>query len=351
VIEVEAPARICFFGDHQDYLGLPVIAGTIDRKINLIAIPNKKSKYVIHLLDLNKEITIDLHEKLNEIQSEDYYRSGLWVLQQKGAEFSQGYDIEISGTIPVNAGVSSSSALVVAWLRFLNQAQVQPQNVSNEQIGKWAYEAEVEYFNQSGGIMDQYTIAQGGLIFIDTQTEISTRLQPYLGTLIVAESGISKQTQTVLQYARAYGQKAIEAIQAQHPQFTIQEAIEADYKRYANCVPDLYADHWYAAIHNYVLTLKAKKMLQGASVDIKQLGTWMNEHQQILEERIQNTPAVMQKQMAAARSEGALGAKIIGSGGGGCMVALVPPSKKERVIEAFLNNGAQAAYEVKLYSF
>jgi galactokinase len=59
----------------------------------------------------------------------------------------------------------------------------------------------------------------------------------------------------------------------------------------------------------------------------------------------------MQKQMAAARREGALGAKIIGSGGGGCMLALVPPSKKEAVIDAFLNAGAQAAYEVKLYSF
>jgi galactokinase len=351
LIKVEAPARICFFGDHQDYLGLPVIAGTIDRKINLKAIPNNHSKYKIQLHDINKEISIDLDEELNEIQSEDYFRSGLWVLQQKGAKFSQGYDIEISGTIPVNAGVSSSSALVVAWLRFLNQAQELPQNVSNEQIGKWAYEAEVEYFNQSGGIMDQYTIAQGGLIFIDTQTEISTRLQPHFGTLILAESGIFKQTQTVLQNARAYGQKAIEAVQAQHPLFKIQEAVESDYDRYADCVPDLYADHWYAAIHNYILTLKAKKMLQEASVDIQQLGAWMNEHQQILEERIQNTPAVMQKQMAAARREGALGAKIIGSGGGGCMLALVPPSKKEAVIDAFLNAGAQAAYEVKLYSF
>jgi len=32
-VEVKAPGRICFFGDHQDYLGLPVIAATIDRYI------------------------------------------------------------------------------------------------------------------------------------------------------------------------------------------------------------------------------------------------------------------------------------------------------------------------------
>jgi galactokinase len=51
------------------------------------------------------------------------------VLTKEGAVFTQGYTIEISGTIPVNAGVSSSSALVVAWLRFLIQAQ--------EQLGRW----------------------------------------------------------------------------------------------------------------------------------------------------------------------------------------------------------------------
>ena len=29
-LSVKAPGRICFFGDHQDYLGLPVIVATID---------------------------------------------------------------------------------------------------------------------------------------------------------------------------------------------------------------------------------------------------------------------------------------------------------------------------------
>ena len=36
-IYIKAPARICLFGDHQDYLGLPVIACSIARFINLKA--------------------------------------------------------------------------------------------------------------------------------------------------------------------------------------------------------------------------------------------------------------------------------------------------------------------------
>jgi len=52
MITSEASARICFFGDHQDYLNLPVIAGTIDRKIKIKATPNLARTYFLQLSDL-----------------------------------------------------------------------------------------------------------------------------------------------------------------------------------------------------------------------------------------------------------------------------------------------------------
>ena len=350
MITSEASARICLFGDHQDYLNLPVIAGTIDRKITLKARPNSESTYNLQLIDLDKVISISLNEKFNTIEAEDYFRSSMVVLQNHDAIFEQGYDIEITGNIPINAGVSSSSALTVAWLRFLVQAQKNPMAVSGIQIGKWAYSAEVLFFNQPGGLMDQYTIAQGGLIYIDTQTGETTRLQPALGTLVIAESGIAKETLTVLQNAREYGQKAIRAVKEFNPNFDIHQAQPTDYKLYLDIVPKVYQNHWYAAIHNYVLTLKAKNVLKNSTSDWGQLGQWMNDHQQILQERIQNTPKAMILQMNAARKAGAIGAKIIGSGGGGCMVAMVTEETKQQVIDAFLSQGAVAAYEVHLTS-
>lgn len=99
-------------------MGLPVIAGTIDRYINLKAVPNSDTKYLLKLLDLKEEFSILLDDDLKKIQPDDYFRSVMAVLKEKGFQFEQGYDIEISGNIPVNAGLSSSSALVVAWLRF-----------------------------------------------------------------------------------------------------------------------------------------------------------------------------------------------------------------------------------------
>jgi len=350
VIQVKAPARICFFGDHQDYLDLPVIAGTIDRYIFIEGTPNSTHNFYLQLIDLHKSIVIDLNKKLINIENEDYFRSVLAVLQKKGFHFTQGYNIKIWGDIPVNAGVSSSSALVVAWIRFLLEATDHKQDISDEEIGQWAYEAEVTYFNQPGGLMDQYTIAQGGLLYIDTLSAKTHRLRADFGSLVIAESGIAKQTLTVLKNARTYGREAIAAVQKKVPDFTMQEAGEEAYQEYLPYVPKPYQAHWYAAVHNYVLTLKAKKMLSGSSTDHVTLGKWMNDHQLILQERIQNTPQIMQNQIKAALTAGALGAKIIGSGGGGCMVAMVTEATKEKVIQAFLKAGAKKAYEISLIS-
>ncbi len=350
MISVQAPARICFFGDHQDYLGLPVIAGTINRYIHLEAKKNDQSKYVIQLLDLDKVIEINLTQYLNNIQPEDYYRSSMAVLTQEGAQFSQGYTIQISGTIPLNAGVSSSSALVVAWLRFLIQAQEASWQVTDAHIGEWAYQAEVQFFNQPGGLMDQYTIAQGGLIYIDTQNGTTTPLTPSMGSLILAESGIAKQTLSVLQNARNFAQNAIEEVKSNVPQFDLHKANELDYEKYLSFVSNSYQPYWYAAIYNHLITHQAKKLLALSTPDLEKVGALMNAHQKILQECIQNTPPQMIEQMEAAKKAGALGTKIVGSGGGGCMLALTNKESKVQVIQAFKDTGAAQAYEVQLTS-
>lgn len=350
MIEIKVPARICFYGDHQDYLGLPVIAGTIDRFINLRATPNSNKQYLLKLLDLNEETSISLDDDLKAIQPDDYFRSVMSVLKKEGFQFDQGYDIEISGNIPVNAGLSSSSALVVAWIRFLVATQDKSDDISDYQIGRWAYEAEVLFFDQPGGLMDQYTIAQKGLIYIDTQSGESTRLSAHLGKLLVAESGVPKKTLEVLKNARVYQQRAVEAIKKVHSEFELEQASLADYEAYFDLVPEELQGYWYAAVYNYHITLEAKKELLTANPDAQVLGDLMNRHQIILQNQIQNTPLEMVEMMDAAREAGAVGTKIIGSGGGGCMVAMVTDDIAEKVKQAFLNKGAKAVYEVELTS-
>ena len=61
IIKTKAPGRVCFFGDHQDYLSLPVIAGTIDRFINIEGKPNGNEHLKIKLIDFDSQINIDLN--------------------------------------------------------------------------------------------------------------------------------------------------------------------------------------------------------------------------------------------------------------------------------------------------
>ncbi len=348
MINIKVPARICFYGDHQDYLGLPVIAGTINRFINIKAVPNFKDSYNIRLLDIKKTISISLDDELKDIKNGDYFRSSMNVLIEKGLVFKKGYDIEIYGNIPINAGLSSSSALVVCWLRFLIASQEKPIRFTNIEIGHLAYEAETNYFKQPGGLMDQFTIAQGGLLFIDTQKGICNSLRANIGTLVVAESGIAKQTIEVLNDARVYANKAIALVKKRNPNFELSSVTLDDYKKYLTVVTDEFKNHWYAAIHNFNITKKAKLELQKETPDITFLGNLMNQHQQILQEKIKNTPKKMIEMMDAARNSGAYGTKIIGSGGGGCIVALTDAYSKNKVVKAFIDSGAIDSYEVSL---
>lgn len=348
MIQIKVPARVCFFGDHQDYLSLPVIAGAINRYINLEAIPNQLNSFRLDLLDINEVVSISLDEDCNDVKNGDFLRASLAVLKQKGLKFQKGYSIKIWGDIPVNAGLSSSSALTIAWIRLLVAIQKEPLLVSDFEIGHWAYEVEVEYFNNPGGLMDQYTIAQQDLIYIDTATSKSEVLPGNLGQLVVAESGLKKQTMSVLKNGRVYQEHAIKEVQQKNPNFTIQESNLEDYETYKHLVSKEYQNHWYAATHNYQITKRAKKLLGEPNSNLEELATVMNAHQKILYERIQNTPEEMHSMMQAALEAGAIGAKTIGSGGGGCMVAMVNSNTKDDVIAAFKNAGAKNAYEVTL---
>jgi len=347
MISLRVPGRICFYGDHQDYLDMPVIAGAINRYLFLEAKPHQDKSFMLELEDLQEERRIGLPVEDSEIEKGDFYLSAIRILEQNGFEFNQGYSVRIRSDIPMNAGLSSSSALVVAWVRFLVATQ-KNRVVSDAQIGHWAYQAEVPFFGFPGGLMDQYTIAQQGLLFIDTKAQTTNALPARFEAFVVAESGLPKQTNTILKNARNYQERAIAQVREVHPEFDLSHSVPEDAEGYLPLVDEEYKKHWIAAVKNYHITLAAQEQLEKEFPDHHQLGELMNAHQDLLENNIKNTPEAMRVMMAAARNTGAYGAKIVGSGGGGSMVAMVPAKQKEEVVKAFLKAGAQAAYVVEL---
>ena len=64
----KAPARVCLFGDHQDYLGLPVIACAINKYIVVEGVPNNTNCLTFNLTDLGQIVKIDLDEDFSSLK-------------------------------------------------------------------------------------------------------------------------------------------------------------------------------------------------------------------------------------------------------------------------------------------
>ena len=52
MIKISTPGRICLFGEHQDYLGLPVIAAAISRRVDMSGEHRADKQIVIHLINI-----------------------------------------------------------------------------------------------------------------------------------------------------------------------------------------------------------------------------------------------------------------------------------------------------------
>ena len=74
----------------------------------------------------------------------------------------------------------------------------------------------------------------------------------------------------------------------------------------------------------------------------------MNEHHHLLKSYLKITPPLMDKMIDAANESGALGSKIVGSGGGGCIVAIVQNQNQKQIIQAIKATGAEDAFAVKI---
>lgn len=349
-ISVKAPGRICFFGDHQDYLGLPVIAATIDRYIYLEASPKEQKTLTIELLDLNQQETISLEEDFSILTPRDYFRSALRVLKRAGIILQQGYHVKMYGDIPIEAGLSSSSAMVVAWIRLLLKLAQPNHQFSDEQIAQWSYAAEVLEFNEPGGLMDQYTIALGGMVYLNTISGNHQRLTAPWESIIIGDSGIKKSTLSVLSQAKENALEALAIVKGHTPSFLLEKAEKATYLQTVDLLPSALRPYWYAAIHNYLITQDALSLFKQAEIEMNRVGQLIDAHQSILQHQIKNTPSPMIKMMEAATANGAHGTKIVGSGGGGCFVALCPKDQANKVIQAIEKAGARQAFAVNITS-
>ncbi len=193
----------------QDYLGLPVIACAISKRIYIEGQQRTDNEVVIELPDINQTVNFSIGPELKYIDDRDYLKCYKCFLTRDGYTFSKGFNCSVHGEIPINAGTSSSSALVVAWVNFLSRMSDQSAELDEMKIAEYAYKSEVLEFSEPGGMMDHYTTAVGNIIGLRSHPEINLRkYEAETGLFILGNSLEAKDTKLILARVK---QKAMDA--------------------------------------------------------------------------------------------------------------------------------------------
>jgi mevalonate kinase len=290
-------------GDKVDLLGKPVIG----MAINLMMTINYKERNdnIVEFFSNNtKEKT---QFKLGESPPRNIDLSYWSVLYERlKKNLKKGFSMEVDSDIPIGAGLSTSAALSIGFIKVINQ--VYDLNLKNQEIAELAYLGENHDLNIQCGRLDQYTEAFGGIVFIQTDENPSVE---YLDVerlpVVVGDSMEERKSSSILNRIK-------KQIDEKH---TI--TLKA-----------------FSVIENCVYQGK-EALLRG---DFKKLGELMN-LQQEQEAILKSDTQKIVELCRISRSAGALGAKQMGAGGGGCIVALAPGKQKE-VASAINKAGGKA---------
>ena len=337
-MEITTPGRICLFGEHSDYLGLPIIAMAISLRAKISGQKRTDNQVIIYQPDINETETFSLKD-LRYTKPRDYFKSCIKTCQNEGLVFSSGFECEVSSEIPIRAGASSSSAINVSWIHFLSKMADNPIEWTQEKIGELTYQAESTEFNEPGGMMDQYTTAMGHIIHLESEPHISIQsLNPELGSFVLGDSEQPKDTMGILKRLNDSRVEILNTLRAKNPTINIHTM---------NNDTDL-SDLNKEQRKMYKGTVQNRNLLRKALVELKKnkpnyqlIGTLLTELHVVLRDIFYISTPKIESMLEAALSAGALGGKITGSGGGGCMFAYAP-AHPEKVAEAIEQAGGKA---------
>ncbi len=217
-----------------------------------------------------------------------------------------GLEIASFATLPVNAGLGSSSSFSVALLKAL--AVYQGKKIDKQSVAEAASRLEIELVGEPIGKQDQYAAAFGGFNVFQFNADGTVEIRPILldfksrlafeDRILLFFTGITRSASSVLTEQKANIDKKFETLKVMAdsvPEFE-ERLLKADYEGMG-------------------------KMLYEGWMQKKSLSS-------------NGTNQAIEAVYAAGVDAGVWGGKLLGAGGGGCVMFLVPPEKKNAVRQA-----------------
>ena len=310
MIVASAPAKVILFGEHFVVYGEPAIVLAIDKRARASAELRTDKRLYINSVDLGLS-GFFMEERFQPERGGEEARPKLEPIKiaaEKVLDLSKkevGVSIEVESSIPVAAGLGSSAAVAAAVVVAVSH--LLGVKLSKEEIFRFAYEAERFVHGTPSGIDPTISTYGGVLLFQKDRGVKSLDVEEDI-PLVVGDTGMKRSTGEQVAMVREK--------RGQFPSI-IDHVIKTGGK----------------------VALEAAKALENE--DLNALGELMNiNHALLCAVGVSNEP--LERLVYAARKAGALGAKLTGAGGGGCMVALCLPEKLEEVAEAIERAGGTA---------
>jgi len=303
-----APAKIILLGEHFVVYGEPAIVLAIDKRAYAKAEIRSDKKLHVRSLNLNLEGYFE-NKSFKAEQGDPKEAKSKFepirlvaekVLEKQGENI--GLDIEINSTVPVAAGLGSSAAVAAAVTAAVGA--LLNLEMSREDVFRITYEAEKIVHGTPSGIDPAISTFGGALLF-----QMDTGFKPLDVVmdipLVIGNTGIERSTRFQVEKVRNLKEKYTQIM-----------------------------DHMLWAAREIVL--RAVTALK--ENDLGSLGELMNINHALLY-GVGVSDESLEWLINAARKAGALGAKLTGGGGGGCMIALSTNTKLQQVLEAIQRAG------------
>lgn len=325
-----APGRVELLGNHTDYNDGYVLSAAIDRGFTVHGETVTEDR--IFLNDTVYKESVDaVLGRLDRDTLKSWARYPLGVVDAFVREgFSLGgFKMEISNTLPIGAGLSSSAAFEVATAVLL--CKLFNHDVPPMQLAKLCRRAENEFVGVNCGLLDQVSSVFGKknhAIFLDCRKEtVETIPFPDHVELLIAHSGVkhalvggeyNERRAQCFEAAEALGARALRDVTSQKLASAKDSLPPLAFKRAAHVVGE------------------NERVLRGIDLlkngDAAGFGKLMFDSHESSRVNFENSTPELDALVSIAREEaGVLGSRLTGGGFGGATVSLIERNAAERI--------------------
>ena len=295
--------KTIFFGEHFVVYEGPVIAGALSLRAEAKVIQTDSGGWVI---EDSRQESPGYKEGKKQMQLESLQR----IFKHLNL-YPKNFKIVLGGNLPAFSGIGATGASSVAIVRAISDEF--RLKLTDDEINRTSYQAEIAYHGPKTVGIDNMIATYGGVISLtkgkgETGTIKKINLKkPF--EIVIGNTEIAANTKVMLdgvaERKTMWSEKYNQAIEeAKKIGMEAQEALEA--------------------------------------FDLYKVGALMNQNHTLLQ-TIEVSCPELDLLVDIARQNGALGAKMTGSGGGGCMLALTPGKVlQEKVARAIEQKDFQA---------